>query len=63
MSTKYDLAELFKDPDRRLTKDEYEHLDEYLRPTNDDISAKDVDIDEAVGELVTEMNEKGSYWR
>jgi len=59
---KYDMAELLKNPARPLTKEQYENLDKYLRPTNDDKSAKDVDIGGAVDELIAEMDANGSYW-
>jgi len=62
MSTKYDLNTLFQTPDRRLTPEEYEHLDDYLRPANDDISAEDVDINGAVDRIIEEINTTGSYW-
>jgi len=59
---KYDMAELLKNPASPLTKEQYENLDKYLRPTNDDKSAKDVDIGGAVDELIAEMDANGSYW-
>jgi hypothetical protein len=59
---KYDVAELLRNPDSPLTKEQYENLDKYLRPTNDDKSAKNVDIGGAVDELIAEMDENGSYW-
>lgn len=62
VAKKYDLAELLKNPDNPLTKAQYEKLDKYLRPTNDDKSAKDVDIGGAVDELIAEMDANGSYW-
>jgi len=62
VASKYDLAELFENPDRPLTEAQYENLDRYLRPTNDDKSAKSVDIGSAVDELIAEMDANGSYW-
>jgi hypothetical protein len=62
MTGKYNLTELLRNPDLPLTKEQYENLDKYLRPTNDDKSAKDVDIGDAVDELIAEMDENGSYW-
>ena len=62
VARKYNLAELLRNPDRPLTKEQYENLDKYLRPTNDDKSAKDVDIGVAVDELIADMDENGSYW-
>jgi hypothetical protein len=62
MAGQYDLAELLKTPDRPLTKEQYENLDKYLRPTNDDKSARDVNIGEAVDELIAEMDNNGTYW-
>lgn len=62
MAGQYDLAELLKTPDRPLTKEQYENLSKYLRPTNDDKSARDVNIGEAVDELIAEMDKNGTYW-
>jgi len=62
VARKHDLTELLKNPERPLTKTQYENLDKYLRPTNDDKSAKEIDIGSAVDELIAEMDKNGSYW-
>jgi len=61
MANKYDLREILKNPNKPLTKEQYENWDKYLRPTNDDKSAKDVDIGTAVDEIIAEMDKNKSY--
>jgi hypothetical protein len=59
---KYDLAELLENPDEPLTREQFENFDEYLRFTNNDKSAKDVDIGDAVDEIIKKIDEKGVCW-
>ncbi|GBU20661.1 hypothetical protein R80B4_00540 [Fibrobacteres bacterium R8-0-B4] len=50
------ISELSKDPLRPLTQDELDHFDEYLTFKNDDISAKDVSLTEAVKHVTAYMD-------
>jgi len=50
------ISELSNDPLRPLTQDEIDHFDEYLTFKNDDISAKDVSLTEAVDQAITYMD-------
>jgi len=62
MDRKYDLKELLENPHRPLTGEQYGNFDKYMAMTNDDKSARDVDIGPAIDELVREINEKKNYW-
>jgi hypothetical protein len=59
----YDLAELLKDPEGPLTANQWNNFDRYMRMTNDDKSAADVDIGPAIERRVKEIKEKGTFWR
>jgi len=50
------ISELSNDPLRPLTQDEIDHFDEYLTFKNDDISAKDVNLTEAVDHAIAYMD-------
>jgi hypothetical protein len=50
------ISELSADPLRPLTQDEIDHFDEYLTFKNDDISAKDVSLTEAVEHVIANMD-------
>jgi len=50
------ISELSRDPLRPLTQDEIEHFEEYLTFKNDDISAKDVSLTEAVNHVIKYMD-------
>jgi len=52
----YDLSELLKTPKKPLTKEQLEHFDEYMAFKNHDISASEVDISEAVEEIIANMD-------
>jgi oligoendopeptidase F len=61
-ATKYDLAELLKNPRKPLTREQFENFDKYLRFTNDDKSAKDVDISDAADDIIERINKNGVCW-
>jgi hypothetical protein len=63
MAKTYDLKELFKKPDTPLTDEQFENWHKYTAMTNDDISAAEVDISDAVEARIKEIREKGSVWR
>lgn len=63
MKQNYDLEGLLKNPDKPLTKEQYENFHLYMRFTNDDKSAKDVDISQAIDERCKEIDAKNTYWR
>jgi hypothetical protein len=50
------ISELSADPLRPLTLDEIDHFDEYMTFKNDDVSAKDVSLTEAVDHIITNMD-------
>jgi hypothetical protein len=50
------IGELSRDPLRPLTRDEVDHFEEYLTFKNDDISAKDVSLTEAVDHVIACMD-------
>jgi hypothetical protein len=50
------IGELSADPLRPLTQYEIDHFDEYLIIRNDDISAKDVSLTEAVQHVIANMD-------
>jgi len=62
MAKKYDLDDLLKTPDKPLTRDQWNNLDRYMRMTNDDKSAAEVDIRPAVDREIARIKRKGSYW-
>jgi len=61
MKQKYDLGELLKNPHKRLTKEQYENWDKYISQGNDDKSADDIDIGDAVEKRCREIQERGTY--
>ena len=61
MAGKYDLDELLKTPDKPLTKDQWNNFDRYMRMTNDDKSAADVDIGPAVKRIVNRIRRQKTY--
>ncbi|MCL1945821.1 MAG: hypothetical protein FWF51_01530 [Chitinivibrionia bacterium] len=63
MKQNYDLGVLLKNPDKPLTKKQYENFHLYMKFTNDDKSAKDVDIGPAINERCKEIDAKKTYWR
>jgi len=62
MANGYDLDELLKTPDKPLTRDQWNNFDRYMRMTNDDKSAAEVDIGHAVERDIRSMRRKGSFW-
>jgi|TergutMp193P3_1026864.scaffolds.fasta_scaffold783585_1 hypothetical protein len=62
MAQKYDLDELLANPDKPLTREQYENFEKYMAMTNDDKPASEVDINHAVDEIIEEMNTKGVCW-
>ncbi|MCL2182313.1 MAG: hypothetical protein FWB85_02440 [Chitinispirillia bacterium] len=62
MPQTYDLKELFKNPDAPLTDEQFANWHKYTAMTNDDISAADVDISDAVEARIREIDEKGTVW-
>jgi len=62
MVNKYDLDELLETPEKPLTRDQWNNFDRYMRMTNDDKSAADVDIGPAVERDIRSMRRKGSFW-
>jgi len=62
MAKKYDLDELLKTPHKPLTKDQWNNFDRYMRMTNDDKSAAEVDIGPAVDREIARIKRKGAYW-
>jgi len=56
MSTKRHISELSSDPYRPLTQDELDHFDEYMTFKNDDISAADVSLTNAVNRIISNMD-------
>jgi hypothetical protein len=62
MGTKYDLDKLMADPYKPLTREQYENFDKYMAMTNDDKPASEVDLTDAVEELIEEMDVKGVCW-
>jgi len=52
----YDLAELLKNPTKPLTKEQLEHFDEYMAFRNHDVPASDVDISDAVEDIIANMD-------
>jgi hypothetical protein len=56
MSAKRHISELSSDPYRPLTQDELDHFDEYMTFKNDDISAADVSITNAVNRIISNMD-------
>jgi len=64
LEKEYDLRELLENPDRPLTKYEWDNFGNlYMRMTNDDKSAADVDIAPEVNRRVEEIKKRGTYWR
>ncbi|MCL2329657.1 MAG: hypothetical protein FWC39_14260 [Bacteroidetes bacterium] len=63
MGENYDLRELLKNPHTPLTKEQYENWDKYLKFTNDDKTAADVDISTGIAERIKEIESSGTYWR
>jgi hypothetical protein len=59
---KYDLEELLKSPRRPLTEEEFDNFDRYMRFSNDDKPASEVDIDDAVDYIVKKIDENGICW-
>jgi hypothetical protein len=57
-----DLADLLRNPRQRLTKDQWNNFDRYMRMTNDDKSAADVDIGPGIERYMKMIDEKGAYW-
>jgi len=62
MTKKYDLDELLKTPNKPLTRDQWNNFDRYMRMTNDDKSAAEVDIGPAVNREIARIKRKGVYW-
>jgi len=58
---RYDLEDLLKTPDRPLTRGEWNNFDRYMRMTNDDRSAADVDIGPAVKRIVGRIRRRKTY--
>jgi len=56
-AVKYDLSELLENPTKPLTKEQLEHFDEYMAFVNHDIPASEVDISEAVRDIISELDE------
>jgi hypothetical protein len=56
MSAKRHISELSSDPYRPLTQDELDHFDEYMTFKNDDISAADVSLTEAVDDILANID-------
>jgi len=52
---KYSLEDLLEAPDRPLTPDEWNNFDRYMRMTNGDKSAADVDIGSATKRIVSRI--------
>jgi len=50
------ISELSSDPYRPLTQDELDHFDDYLTFKNDDKSAKDVSIKNAVKRVTSNID-------
>lgn len=50
------ISELSKDPFRPLTQDELDHFDEYMTFKNDDKSAADVSVKNAVKRIKSNIN-------
>jgi hypothetical protein len=63
MSRKYDLDNLLKTPDRPLTMNQWNNFDRYMRMTNDDKSAADVDIEPAINKIANRIRRNKTYWR
>ncbi|MDR0304355.1 MAG: hypothetical protein LBH98_06265 [Chitinispirillales bacterium] len=61
MQQEYDLGELLKNPDKRLTKEQYENWNKYISQGNDDKSANEVDISAAINKRCEEIRERGTY--
>jgi len=59
---KYDLTELMANPDKPLTREQYENFDKYMTMAESEKSASEVDITGAVADLIVEMNAKGVCW-
>ncbi|MDR3011775.1 MAG: hypothetical protein LBU70_00985 [Chitinispirillales bacterium] len=62
MANRYSLAALLEHPDVPLTDEQFANWDKYMAMTNDDVSAADVDIGDAVGARISEIEEKGTFW-
>jgi len=56
MSIRYSLKDL--PDDRPLTRDEYLNFDRYMTFANHDKSAKEVNISEAISEIVANLDER-----
>lgn len=61
-TTTCELQELLKDPHGLLTAEQWNNFDDYMLPSNDDKSAKDVDISAAVESVIDEINKRDTYW-
>jgi len=51
-----DISELSADPRKPLTKDQLDHIDEYLTLKNHDKSAREVDISGAVDHVLANID-------
>jgi hypothetical protein len=64
MGKEYSLAELLKNPQKRLTKYQWNNFGKlYMRMENDDKSADEVDIGAAIKKRIEEIRKKGTYRR
>jgi hypothetical protein len=50
------VSELSADPRRKLTRDQIDHIEEYLTLKNHDKSATDVDISDAVDHVIDNLD-------
>jgi hypothetical protein len=62
MGSKYNLDELLETPGKPLTMEQWNNLDLYMRDSNDDKSAAEVDIAPGVERAIAEIRRKKSYW-
>jgi hypothetical protein len=62
LEKKYDLDELLKNPNKPLTKSQYENFHKYMRPVNNDKSAKDVDLSKGAEKIIRRIKRNGTYW-
>lgn len=56
VAQKYDLAELMKNPMKPLTQEQLDHFEEYMAFTNHDVPASEVDISEAVKDIIANLD-------